>query len=492
MPIKVRFAPSPTGFVHIGSLRTALYNYLYAKKEKGVFLLRIEDTDRTRLVEGAVENLLNSLKWANIEPDEGVIVNEDGKIIKKGDAPSYIQSERLPIYKEYINYLLEKGYAYPCFCTKERLDTLREEQKAKGQDTMYDGLCKHLSKEEIQKRIDAGEPYVIRLNVPENVDISFEDKVRGTVVINSNTVDDQVLMKSDGFPTYHFAVVVDDHLMGITHIIRGEEWLTSTPKHVLLYDMFGWEKPVFVHLPNILNKDKKKLSKRQGDVAVEDFKAKGYLPEALINYIALLGWSPGNEQEIFSIDDLIEAFSLDKISKSGAVFDVEKLNWVNQQYIKTYDDEKLLSLLEPFIFESGLFTQEELKAKHDYLILATKTLRERISYLKQFPEELKNLMTGEISEVEQEAIDFMKLEHMKLLFDIVEKEVQKADKIDNDFVDNLISILKENKIKGKNLFMGMRVLVTGQTHGPDLHNSIELIGKDNLLNRLNQTKKYVF
>ena len=213
------------------------------------------------------------------------------------------------------------------------MENLREEQKSRGEDTKYDGHCKSLSKEEVQKRIEAGEEYVIRLKMPENTDIAFDDVVRGRVVINSDTVDDQVLMKSDGFPTYHFAVVVDDHLMGITHIIRGEEWLTSTPKHVLMYEMFGWEKPTFVHLPNILNSDKKKLSKRQGDVAVEDFKKKGYLPEGLINYIALLGWSPEENKEIFSLDELIENFSLERVSSSGGVFDVAKLNWVNSHYI---------------------------------------------------------------------------------------------------------------------------------------------------------------
>lgn len=491
MAVKVRFAPSPTGFVHIGSLRTALYNYLYAKKVGGTFLLRIEDTDRTRLVDGAIESLLSSLKWSHLEPDEGVTTSENGEITKIGDAPSYIQSERLPVYQKYIQELIEKGYAYYCFCSRERLDNLRTMQKEKGQDPMYDGKCKSLTKEEINRKLESGEPYVIRLNVPKNEDIAFDDAVRGRVVINSDTVDDQVLMKSDGFPTYHFAVVVDDHLMGVTHIIRGEEWLTSTPKHVLLYKMFGWECPRFVHLPNILNKDKKKLSKRQGDVAVEDFRAKGYLPEALVNYIALLGWSPGDDTEIFTMDELIEAFSLEKISKSGAVFDVDKLNWVNQQYIKKLDDETLLKELIPFIVDAGVFTKEDIEKDHDYFILATSTLRERISYLKQFPEELKTLLSDEISEIEQEALDFMKLPHMQQLHDIVYSEVQKADKIDTDFVDNLIKLLKENKIKGKNLFMGMRVLVTGQTHGPDLHNSLELIGKQRLLKRLEQTKKYL-
>lgn len=492
MSVRVRFAPSPTGFVHIGSLRTALYNYLYAKKMGGTYVLRVEDTDRTRLVDGAIESMLKSLKWGMIPSDEGVCIDDEGNVKQIGQEGPYIQSERLDIYKKYIDILVEKGHAYYCFCTKERLEKVREEQKNNGQDTKYDGHCKSLTKEEIQERIDSGEEYVIRLKMPENTDIAFDDIVRGRVVINSDTVDDQVLMKSDGFPTYHFAVVVDDHLMGITHIIRGEEWLTSTPKHVLMYEMFGWEKPTFVHLPNILNADKKKLSKRQGDVAVEDFRKKGYLPEGLINYIALLGWSPDENKEIFSLQELIENFTLERVSSSGGVFDVAKLNWVNAHYIKQYDLDKLVELSIPFIEESGIMTQEDIKNNMDWIKLAMDTIRDRLDYLKQFPEEIKIFLNDEIENIEQEAIEFMKLEHMKLLYDIVESEVNSVDVINSEFVDNLFAKLKENKIKGKNLFMGVRVVVTGTMHGPDMHKSMELLGKDRIIKRLEQTKQYIF
>ena len=492
MSVRVRFAPSPTGFVHRGSLRTALYNFLYSKKMGGKYILRVEDTDRNRLVEGAIESMLKSLKWGGISSDEGVCIDEDEKIIQIGEAGPYIQSERLDIYKKYIDILVEKGHAYYCFCTKERLENLREEQKSRGEDTKYDGHCKSLSKEEVQKRIEAGEEYVIRLKMPENTDIAFDDVVRGRVVINSDTVDDQVLMKSDGFPTYHFAVVVDDHLMGITHIIRGEEWLTSTPKHVLMYEMFGWEKPTFVHLPNILNSDKKKLSKRQGDVAVEDFRKKGYLPEGLINYIALLGWSPEENKEIFSLDELIENFSLERVSSSGGVFDVAKLNWVNSHYIKEYDLEKLVDLAIPFVVEDKLMTVEETQKNRDWLILAMDTIRERLSYLKQFPEEIKAFLSDEIEIIEQDAIDFMKLEHMPTLYNIVKEEISNCNKVDSELIDSIFAKLKEQKIKGKNLFMGVRVIVTGVCHGPDMHKSMELLGKDKILKRLEQTKKYIF
>ena len=348
METRVRFAPSPTGFVHIGSLRTALYDYLYAKKDNGHYILRIEDTDRSRFVEGALENLIKSLEWAGVTHDEGVFI-ENGEIVQKGEYGPYIQSERLDLYKKYIDELLEKGLAYRCFCSKERLDKVREEQKSKGQTPMYDKHCRGLSDKEIEKNLKEGKDYVIRLKIPEDEDIEFNDLIRGKISINSKEIDDQVLIKSDGFPTYHFAVVVDDHLMKISHVIRGEEWLTSTPKQVILFNYFDWEAPEFVHLPTVLNKDKKKLSKRQGDVSVTDFKEKGYLPEALVNYLALVGWSPKGNEEIFSMEELINEFSFENVSKTGGVFDVEKLNWINSQYIKKYDNEKLFKLIKPFL-----------------------------------------------------------------------------------------------------------------------------------------------
>ena len=363
MSVKVRFAPSPTGFVHIGSLRTALYNYLFAKRMGGEYLLRVEDTDQTRLVEGAIENMLQAMRWAGVNHTEGVMLDENGNIVQKGENGPYIQSERLDIYKKYIQELLDNGKAYYCFCTKERLDEVREKQKEAGETPRYDGHCRDLTEEEVQAKIAAGKPYVIRLRLPENHVIKFNDLVRGETEFNTNDLDDQVLIKTDGFPTYHFAVVVDDHLMEITHVIRGEEWLSSTPKHVYLYEAFGWEPTTFVHLPNILNKEKKKLSKRHGDVAVEDFKKKGYLPEGLVNYVALVGWSPEDNQEIFSMEELENAFSIDRVSKSGGVFDTEKLNWVNQHYVKDADDSYLTDLAIPFLVEAGFITEEEAETK---------------------------------------------------------------------------------------------------------------------------------
>ncbi len=292
--VRVRFAPSPTGYLHVGGLRTALYNFLFAKHHGGKIILRIEDTDQSRKVEGAVENLIETLRWAGVVYDEGPDRN--------GGFGPYIQSQRLSLYQQYAKQLIGSNKAYYCFCSSERLDEVRKKQIALKQSPSYDRHCRDLSSAESEKRVAAGDRYVVRMKVPLDGEMTFEDVIRGKVTIAYKILDDQVLIKSDGFPTYHLAVVVDDHLMGITHIIRGEEWLSSVPKHILLYQYFGWELPEYVHLPLLLNPDKSKLSKRQGDVAVEDYRAKGYLKEAIVNFIAFLGWNPGDEREIFFMD----------------------------------------------------------------------------------------------------------------------------------------------------------------------------------------------
>lgn len=489
MSVRVRFAPSPTGFVHIGSLRTALYNYLFAKKMGGEYILRVEDTDQTRLVEGAIENMLTGMAWGGVNHSEGVVLDENGNITQKGEYGPYIQSERLDIYKEYIQQLLDNGQAYHCFCTKERLDDVREKQKEAGETPRYDGHCRDLTKEEVEAKIAAGEPYVIRLRLPENHVIKFTDLVRGETEFNTNDLDDQVLIKTDGFPTYHFAVVVDDHLMKITHVIRGEEWVSSTPKHVYLYEAFGWEAPTFVHLPNILNSEKKKLSKRHGDVAVEDFKKKGYLPEGLINYVALVGWSPEDNQELFTMEELENAFSVERVSKSGGVFDTEKLNWVNQHYIKDADDAYLTDLAIPFLVEAGFVSEEEATTKYDFLKGMVSVLKEKLQYVKEITEHA-NIFFGETVELEtEECREFLNLEHMPTLIDALQSKMENAEVVDEAFVKAMFKeIQKEHGIKGKNLFMGSRIVLTGQMHGPDLPKTMEVLGKENCLNRISYVK----
>ena len=343
--VRVRFAPSPTGYLHVGGLRTALYNYLFARKNNGKFILRIEDTDRNRYVEGAVEKLISSLKWCGLEYDEGPDV--------EGQYGPYMQSERLALYKQHAQQLVDAGKAYYCFCTPERLEALREDQqRRKLPQAKYNKLCLSLSKKEIDEKLSSGIQHVIRLNVEPDQKIIFDDIIRGKIEFESNNVDDQVLIKGDGYPTYHLANVVDDHLMEISHVIRGEEWLSSTPKHVLLYNFFGWEKPHFAHLPLLLNPDRSKLSKRQGDVAVEDYRDKGYLKDALVNFVALLGWNAGDDQEFYYIDELIQKFSLEKVNKSGAVFDLEKLNWLNAEHLRKKSNDELLKMLRVEILNS--------------------------------------------------------------------------------------------------------------------------------------------
>lgn len=483
--VRLRFAPSPTGFLHIGGLRTALYNYLFARNKGGKFILRIEDTDRTRFVPGAIENLIASLKWAGIDYDEGVFV-ENGEIVQKGEYGPYIQSQRLDIYKKYVDQLIENGYAYYCFCSKDRLDHLREEQRIKGQVPKYDGLCRAISIEEAKKRIAAGEEYVVRLKLPHNRDITFNDLVRGKVTINTDEIDDQVLMKSDGFPTYHMAVVVDDHLMGITHVVRGEEWLASTPKHVYLFEALGWDVPEFIHLPTVLNKNRKKLSKRQGDVSVEDFKNRGYLPEGIVNYLALVGWSPEDGEEIMAMDELIKKFDFDRVGKSGGIFDTDKLNWVNSHYIKEYPIKKLAELSIPYVVDTKFLTEEEIRGNFEWYKILIETIREGINKLEDIPAHI-GFLFGDLKITEDAAMEEINKEHVADLLKAFIEVVNSHDEISLEVANGLMKeVQKKSGVKGKNLYMPVRAAISGNVHGPEMSNIIYLLGKDKLIQRANK------
>jgi len=471
--VRVRFAPSPTGYLHIGSLRTALYDYLYAKQKGGDYVLRVEDTDRTRLVDDATEKLIDILVKLGVPHNEGPILNEDGNLEEIGEYGPYVQSDRLDIYKKYIDELVEKDKAYYCFCTKERLDEVREFQKSINKVPKYDGHCRSLSKEEIEKRIAAGESYVIRMKLTANTEYKFVDPVRGEVKFNTNDVDDQVLMKSDGFPTYHLAVVVDDHLMKISHVFRGEEWLSSTPKQLFLFEAFGWEVPEFVHLPTILNKDKKKLSKRQGDVSVEDFIDKGYLKEGLINYLALVGWSPESNQEIFELDELIEQFDLKRVSKSGGIFDLDKLNWVNAQHIKTKDIKYITDLAIPFLEKEGYDT-----SNREWVETVVDTVRPGISYLAELKDHVAMFYNDGFEFENEEAREVMNQEHIIELLNVFKAKLEAIDEIDDEFTKTIFKTLQtETGAKGKGLYMPMRVAITGQCHGPEMGAILKLFGK---------------
>ncbi|MBQ3755307.1 MAG: glutamate--tRNA ligase, partial [Clostridia bacterium] len=367
--VRTRFAPSPTGFMHIGNLRTGLYAFLFARKHGGKFILRIEDTDQERKVEGAVDMIYRTLETAGITYDEGP--DKDA-----GYGP-YVQTERMNIYKEYAEKLVELGGAYYCFCTKERLESLADEN---GVHT-YDKHCRNLSKEEVARRLAAGEPYVIRQKVPENVSSSYEDMVFGEISVDTADIEDGVLLKSDGLPTYNFANVVDDHLMAISHVIRGTEYLSSTPKYNLIYDAFGWERPKYMHLPPIMKDATRKLSKRFGDANFEDFISKGYLPEAIVNYIALLGWSSKGERELFTVEELIKEFDLSGISKSPAIFDPEKLKYINSEYIRALTHDEFKGHAMPFI------RQAVKRDDVDFDILCD-VLQPRTEYFSDIPEKL--------------------------------------------------------------------------------------------------------
>ena len=470
--IRVRFAPSPTGYLHVGSLRTALYNYLYARKVKGKFILRIEDTDQARYIEGAVENLIETLNQVGLEYDEGPDIG--------GNYGPYFQSQRTEIYRKYVDELIEKDAAYFCFCTSEDLEIMREEQIAKGEDTRYDGRCRKLSKEQVQENLDQGKPYVIRAKIPKEGEIVFFDIVREKVSIMWETVDDQVLIKSDGFPTYHLANVIDDHLMKITHVIRGEEWLSSVPKHLFLYNTFGWKPPKMCHLPLLLNPDKSKLSKRQGDVAVEDFLKKGYLPEALLNFVALLGWHSKSDKELYSLEELEKEFSLKRINKSGSVFDIEKLNWMNGHYLRELESGYVAIKARPFFIKAGF----DINDNEKYLKII-EVARNRISTLSEITKVAAPFYeTIKYSEEDKQIINN---ENSQRLFSFWLKNIQVLDIITEENINRLLKqSTDELGIKGKDLYFPLRLALFGSVHGPELPVIFDVLGKEEVLGRLSK------
>ncbi len=472
--VRVRFAPSPTGFLHVGGLRTALFNYLFARNSGGKFILRIEDTDRARYVEGAVDNLITTLRWAGLDYDEGPVVG--------GDFGPYVQSERLAIYKKHVDVLLEKRVAYRCFCTPERLDAMRKEQEKKKLQPKYDRTCLSLSENEIEANLSAGKPYVVRLKVPDNVTIKFSDIIRGDVEFASERVDDQVLLKSDGYPTYHLANVVDDHLMNISHVIRGEEWLSSTPKHVLLYEAFGWELPKFAHLPLLLNPDRSKLSKRQGDVAVEDYRDKGYLKEALVNFVALLGWNPGDDREIFSLSELENEFSLEKVNKSGAVFNVEKLDWLNFQHLRSKPGDEVLDMLKEHLAVSGI---DVTRFRDDYLKEVITAMRERVSFIKDYTGKSPYFFTPP-TEYDPAVI---RKRWKPESADYLKRLAGEFSALDNpgksDFENALHRTAEELKIQNGDLIHPLRLAVSGMGEGPGLFDVVSILGKEETVRRIN-------
>ena len=469
-----RFAPSPTGYMHIGNLRTALYSYLISKHEDGKFILRIEDTDRERLVEGATDVIKSTLKMTGLNYDEGPDVG--------GDHGPYVQSERKEIYMEYARKLVEMGHAYYCFCTKDRLEKLHEEDATGG----YDRHCRNLSKEEVEANLAAGVPFVIRQKMPLEGTTSYVDSVFGEISMNNSELQDQILMKADGYPTYNFCHVIDDHLMGVTHVVRGSEYLTSTPKYVLLYDAYGWERPVYVHLPLMMGKNEdgsvSKLSKRHGAVSFQDLVDDGYLPEAVINYIALLGWCPKNsESEFFDLDGLKAAFTIDGVSKSPAVFDFEKLLWFNGEYIHKLDDAEFLTRVSKFIKSDipASINRDKMFALLKTRISKLSEMDEKMAFFLALPEYDKELFLNKKNKI----ADF---EIVKTVLGEALEVLRAVESFDNDTLfAALMPIAEKLGIKTGTLMWCIRIAVSGMAATPGGATEImEVIGKTESLARI--------
>lgn len=473
MTIRTRMAPSPTGEYHVGHISTLLKNYAFAKKHGGQFILRIEDTDQERKVDGAVEKILSVITAYGLGWDEGPDIG--------GPYAPYTQSERLEIYTDYAKQLVEKDSAYYCFCTKERLEALKEEQSASKQLPRYDRKCAHLSNEEVGKRLAADEQAVIRLRVPDNHTIVFTDLVRGEISFESAQVDDQVLLKSDGFPTYHLAVVVDDYLMKITHVMRGEEWISSTPKHILLYQAFGWAPPIYAHIPVFLNPDGKgKMSKRKGTVSAQSFLDAGYLPEALLNFFMILGWSAADQREIMTLEEYIQEFDPKDISPKSVVFDLQKLDWINGIYIRNLSLPQLAERISAFV-------PADAPAETVKMILPL--ISERLVKLSDF-EELSGFFYRPIT-VDSEAIlkKSTAQEVVEQLSAVIEV-VSALPEWTTASLESSIRELQESKDwKKSQFFMMLRVAVTGKTATPPLFETMEVIGKKGILERLTQAQQ---
>ncbi|GIO28799.1 glutamate--tRNA ligase [Ornithinibacillus bavariensis] len=481
--VRVRYAPSPTGHLHIGNARTALFNYLYAKHFNGKFIIRIEDTDEKRNVEGGEESQLKFLKWLGVDWDEGADVG--------GNYGPYRQMERLDIYNKYVNELLEMGLAYKCYMSEEELEQEREEQIAKGQAPKYSGKHRNLTPEQIAAFEAEGRKPSIRFRVPDNVTYVFDDIVRETIKFESSDIGDWVMVKKNGVPTYNFAVAIDDHLMNITHVLRGEEHISNTPKQLMIYQAFGWEAPKFGHMTLILNENRKKLSKRDSHIIqfIEQYKNLGYLPEALFNFIALLGWSPVGEEEIFSQEKLVEIFDPERLSTSPAIFDVQKLKWMNNEYIKATDLDKVIELAMPHLIDAGRIPEN---MDEETRIWAEKVIglyREQLRYGEEIVE-LSEMFFSKTVQYDEEAKAILAEEQVPEVLQVFTDKLIHLDEFNKDTIkDQIKATQKETGHRGKKLFMPIRVATTGQTHGPELPLAIELLGKEVILERLDTLLK---
>lgn len=484
--IVTRFAPSPTGMMHVGSLRTALYSYLWARHNGGQFILRIEDTDRERMVPGATEQIINTLKWAGLEYDAGPILAPDGQLIERGEQGPYIQSKRTAIYRKYAEELVKKGHGYRCFCPPADLEAMRADQQKRGVPPMYDRRCLQLTDQQIQQKLQARLPFVVRLKVPRGGYTVFKDVVRQRVQFENKLVDDQVLLKSDGFPTYHLAVVVDDHFMEVTDVIRGEEWLPSTPKHILLYQAFGWTPPHYAHLPLLVNRERKKLSKRQGDVAVDDYIKKGYLKDAILNFIALLGWNPKTAEEVFSLAELVKRFNLNQVHKAPAVFDLEKLDWINGKYIRSLPVSQVRDLSEQYL--CSLPGYDNSRANTRFVENAIALEQPRIKKLSDLPEAIGFFFSPKL-EYNPARLIWRKSDRTKTEAALEIALKQLAAMPSDDFnkaklETTMLAFAKGRGIDNGTMFWPMRYCLSGKEKSPSPFEIMSVLGKERTLQRL--------
>lgn len=483
MSVRVRFAPSPTGRLHIGSARTALFNYLFAKKHRGKYILRIEDTDLERNVEDAESGFFEGFQWLGLQWDEGPDIG--------GEFAPYRSMERLDLYRPYIDQLLASGKAYYCYCTKEEEEQERARLRALGKPYQYSGKCRHLSAEQIEQYEREGRSQTIRFRVPEGKEIVFHDMIRGRVHFHTDDIGDFIIVKSNGVPTYNFACTIDDALMKITHVIRGEEHLSNTPLQILLYEALDWSVPQFGHVPLILNPNGKKLSKRDESIIqfVEQYRALGYLPQAVINYLVLLGWSPPgeySEQEIFSLDELIQHFSLDRVSKAGAIFDPEKLTWINSQYIKKLEIDELVQMSVPYLEKAGYLSEEVDPKWLAELVKLNQSGMDTISDIVQ----LSELFFTQDHQIDKEARQVLSEEQSPIVIEAFLEKLKTLDDYQPDTIKaKLKEVQKETKYRGRKLFMPIRVAATGRKNGPDLNTTLYLLGKEKVIQRLEEVFK---
>ncbi|MGP7819250.1 glutamate--tRNA ligase [Niallia sp. 01092] len=476
--IRVRYAPSPTGHLHIGNARTALFNYLFARNTGGKFIIRIEDTDKKRNIEGGEQSQLKYLKWLGIDWDESIDVG--------GVYGPYRQSERNDIYEKYYTELLEKGLAYKCYCTEEEIEAEREEQLKNNETPKYSGKCRHLTQEEQAKLEAEGRQPSIRIRVPENVVYEFEDMVKGQVSFESEAIGDYVIVKKDGTPTYNFAVAIDDHLMEITHVLRGDDHITNTPKQLMVYDALGWERPIFGHMTLIVNESRKKLSKRDESIIqfIEQYEDLGYLPTALFNFIALLGWSPEGEEELFSKEEFIQIFDAARLSKSPALFDQQKLAWMNNQYIKKAELSKVAELAIPHLIKAGLIGENRSEEEEAWVQNLIHLYQDQMSFGAEIVELSSLFFSDEIS-YDEEAKEVLAGEQVPVVLNSFREELNNMSEWSPENIKAAVkSVQKATGQKGKNLFMPIRVAATGQTHGPDLPKAIALLGQAKIEKRL--------